>query len=57
MWLQKSIDGPYAGKHARLVKCAFKLMDDLPGAFFVFYNSLRLFLGSNVFHSNLLPAL
>jgi hypothetical protein len=57
MWLHKSIDGPYAGKHERLAKCAFKLLDDLPGTFFVFYNLTRSFLGSTGFHPELLPAL
>jgi hypothetical protein len=56
-WLVKSIDGPYAGKHERLAKCSFKLADNSAGAFFVFYNSLKSFLGSNGFNSELLPAL
>jgi hypothetical protein len=57
-WLVKSIDGPYAGKHERLAKCSFKLADDSAGAFFVFYNSLKSFLGSNGgFSPELLPAL
>jgi hypothetical protein len=56
-WLVKSIDGPYAGKHERLAKCSFKLADDSAGAFFVFYNSLKSFLGSNGFSLELLPAL
>jgi hypothetical protein len=57
MWLLKSTDGPDAGKHEQLAKCAFKLMDDSPGLFFVFYKSLRSFLGSNGFNSERLPAL
>jgi hypothetical protein len=57
MWLLKLIDGPYAGKHERLAKCSFKLMDDSPGSFFVFYNSLRSFLGCNGLNSELLLAL
>jgi hypothetical protein len=56
-WVVKSIDGPYAGKHERLAKCSFKLADDFAGAFFVFYNLLKSFLGSNGFNSELLPAL
>ena len=54
-WLAKSIDGPYAGKHERLAKYTIKLLDDSAGAFFVFYNSLCLFLASNRFHPELLP--
>jgi hypothetical protein len=56
-WLSKSIDGPYAGKHERLAKCTIKLQDDFARAFFVFYNSIRSFLGSTGFNPELLPAL
>jgi hypothetical protein len=56
-WLSKSIDGPYAGKHERLAKCTIKLQDDSARAFFVFYNSIRSFLGSTGFNPELLPAL
>jgi hypothetical protein len=56
-WLSKSIDGPYVGKHERLAKCTIKLQDDSAGAFFVFYNSTRSFLGSTGFNQELLPAL
>jgi hypothetical protein len=57
-WLVSSINGPYAGKHEQLAKCSFKLVDDSAGAFFfVFYNSLKSFLGSNGFNLELLPAL
>jgi hypothetical protein len=55
-WLVKLINGPSAGKHERIAKCSLKLADDSAGAFFVFYNSLKSFLGSNGFNLELLLA-
>jgi hypothetical protein len=56
-WLHGSIDGPYAGKHDSMAKYPIKLMDNTAGPFFFFYNSLCLFLNSNSFNQELLPAL
>ena len=56
-WLSNSIDGPYDGKLDPLTKCAFQLPNDSPGAFYIFYGSLKSFLTGCGFNDELLPAL
>ena len=55
-WLENNIDGPYAGKHEKLLNTnSLKLDDDSCQSFFFFYTKLRALLTSTGFHAQLLP--
>jgi hypothetical protein len=56
-WLDPDIMGPYNGKHDRLPKCDFTLIDDSACNFFLLYNCLRNQFSANLFHPELLPDL